>query len=183
MEHVFETFQEDIAKVILFLRDEMGGIRSNRPTTKLVEDISVNYYGQHMPLKQLGSISIMPPRTIQVTLWDSNAVAPSAKAIEGSSLNVKAQVEGNTIHINLPALSEERRQELIKVAKAIGERSRISLRALRDDANKKIKKAADDKEMSEDDKYIHLEKIQKNIDDGNKNIEDILETKIAELKD
>lgn len=177
MEEVVKDLEQKIKAIFDALRQEIVGIRTNRPTAKLVEDIKVDYYGQQMPIKQLASISIVPPREIDIGVWDKNAIAPIVKAIETSSLSVTANLDGNLIRINLPPLTDERRKELIKLIKGIAEQSRIRIRALRDDANKKIKDAP------EDQRFKLKDKIQEVVDKTNKDIEALLEGKIKEINE
>jgi len=163
------------------LKQELLGIRANRPTTKLVEDIKVDYYNQQMAIKQLASITIVPPREINITAWDKNAVTPIAKAIEASKSGLTANVEGNLIRINLPSLTEERKQELTKYVKSIVENSKIKIRAFRDEINKKIQQAADAKTITEDQKFKFKKQVQDSTDKANKEIETMLMSKIKEI--
>lgn len=178
-----DEFNGKISGVLKFFKEQMSGIRSNRPSAKLVEDILVDYFGQKLPIKQLGSISVIPPREIQISIWDNQAVNLVAKAIESSGLNVAANIDGNLIRINLPALSEERRQEIIKLAKKEAEEARIKIRHLRDEQNKKIGQREENKEISEDQKFRLKEDTQKAIDKTNGEIERILENKIKEINE
>lgn len=165
------------------LKDEFSGIRANRPSPKLLEDIPADYFGQKMPLKQLGSISIAPPRELQVTLWDANAVAPAAKAIESANLGVSVSVQGNMIRVALPLLSSERREELVKIVKNVAEESRRAVRGARDEANKKIDAAEKAKEITEDDRFALKKKTQELTDRANKEIEEHLAGKIKEIQE
>lgn len=183
MDNQIQELSVDLSKTIGNLKDELSGVRANRPSPKLVEDIKVDYYGQLLPLKQLGSVSVVPPRGLQITLWDGNAVQPAAKAIESSNVGVTPNIQGNTIHLNLPTLTAERRQELVKLVKSISENHRIRVRSLRDDYNKKIKAAADAKTISDDQKFKFLEQIQNKINQTNKDIETLLDNKINEIQE
>ncbi|MFH1759202.1 MAG: ribosome recycling factor [Patescibacteria group bacterium] len=183
MNFELQNLDNELNKVIDSLKNELSGIRTNRPTSKLVEDIMVDYFGQQTPIKQLGSISISLPRGIQITVWDISAAKSVAKAIESSSLGVNANLQGNTININLPALTEERRNEFIKVVKSLTENYRVRVRGLRDDYNKKIKQAADKKEVGEDEKFKLQKKVQEKIDKMNEGIDNLLENKIKEIKE
>ena len=165
------------------LKQEFLTMRSNRPSPKMVEDIPVEAYGQKMTVKQLGAISIVPPIQIQVAVWDKSVVNAVAKAIESSNLKVNASIDGVVIKINLPPLSDERRKEMEKVVKKQTEETKIKIRSLRDEANKKITKAFDDSAISEDDKFNLKDKIQKEVDRANGEIEKILENKIKEINE
>lgn len=181
MHESINTFKEAAKKIIEDFKKEISGVRANRPSAALIEEIRVMYYGNPTPLKHVGTISVLPPRELQVQFWDKEAVQPSAKAIEGSALGLNPNVEGNTIRIFLPELSSERRDELAKYAKKISEEYRIKLRHVRDEANKTIQSAFDDKEIGEDLKFKLKEEVQKHTEDTNTLIEEILDKKIAEI--
>ncbi len=172
-----------INETIRYFKNQLSAIRGGRPTSKLVEDISVDYFGQKLPLKQLGSISIVPPREIQISVWDKNAAAVVLKAVEAANLNVGVNLEGSLLRINLPPLSSERRQELIKLAKKEAEKIKIEIRGVRDEINKEISRQFEEKKISEDDKFKLKDKIQKEIDRANEEVEKILENKIKEIEE
>jgi ribosome recycling factor len=172
-----------IKESLNYLKDRLSGIRGSRPTSKLIEDIPVEYFGQKLAIKQLGSISIVPPREIQISVWDKNAALAVLKRIEMSNLNSTATIEGNLIKINLPPLSGERRQELIKIAKKGVEEIRIRIRGIRDETNKEINRQLEEKKITEDDKFKLKEKVQEKIDKINEEIERILENKIREIEE
>jgi len=177
MDEITKDIEQKTKAIFDALRQEIVSIRTNRPTAKLVEDIKADYFGQQTPIKQLASISIVPPREIDISVWDKNALAPVVKAIESSNLGVTANVDGNLIRINLPPLTDERRKELTKLIKGIVEQSRIKIRAMRDEANKKTKDAP------EDQKFKLKEKIQDIVDKTNKEIEAMLAAKIKEIEE
>ncbi len=165
------------------LKTEFQTVRSGRPSPRMVEDIKVEIYGQQMPVKALGSISVIPPREIQISLWDKESVSAVAKAIETSSLNVSANTDGNLIRINLPQLTDERKKELEKVIRKMTEEARIRVRGAREEANKEIKKMEEDKKISEDAAFKQKEAVQKSVDKINEEIEKLLDNKIKEIFD
>lgn len=175
--------ENKIKEVLNYFKEQLAAIRGNKPTPKLVEDIMVDSYGSKMPIKQLASIAVVLPREIQITSWDKQNVQLIAKAIESSNLNIGANVDGNLIRINLPPLSQERREEIIKIAKKESEETRIKIRHLRDEANKETKQQEENKKITEDQKFKLKDKIQKSIDAANKDIELILEKKIKEINE
>jgi ribosome recycling factor len=183
MTKLLEEFKTESEKIIQSLKKELSGVRAGRPTAALVEDLKVNYYNQPTPLKQLAAIHIIPPRTIQIQAWDKEAVGAIAKAIETSSLNLAASVDGNIIRVNLPELSEERRRELIKHVKKVTENFRIQLRHLRDKINKKIQQTFDGREINEDQKFKLKEEVQKIVDEINEQINIISNNKIKEIQE
>ena len=165
------------------LKTELQALRANRPSPKMVEDIKVEYYGQIMTVKQLGSIAVVPPREIHISVWDKAAVSAVAKAIEASQLNVPASVQGNTVMINLPQLTDERRKELEKVVRKIIEETRIKIRGARDEVNKEIKKVEEDKKLSEDAAFKKKSEVQKLVDRTNQDIEQLLDQKLKEISE
>ena len=171
------------AEIIKYFKDQISSIRSGRPTPKLVENLPVDYLNQKMTIKQLGSISIVPPTTIQISVWDAQAISSVSKAIESSNLSVVANIDGNLVRINLPPLSSERRQDLIKVVKKEAEEAKIKIRHIRDEENKKINRQEEEGEICEDQKFKLKEETQKEIDKANEEIERILENKIKEIEE
>lgn len=178
MEQELKNLEKDFNNLTARFKDALSGIRTNRPTTKLVEDIKVDYFGQILTVKQLGSLSIVPPREITISIWDKSAVSMVAKAIEGAHLGLSIAVDSSLIRINLPPLTDERRKELIKVIKAMSEKERVAVRVLRDEINKKAKSDPD-----EDMRRFLQKKIQDLVDKVNKAIEELLENKIREIND
>ena len=170
------------AEIVKHFKDELSGIRGGRPVSKLVEDIPVDYFGQKLAIKQLGSISVVLPREIQIAVWDKNIAPTIGRAVE-AALNVGTNIEGNLVRVNLPPLSEERRGELNKVVKKEAEEARIKIRALRDDVLKRIKSEEEEGKITEDDKFKLKEQIQKSVDKMNGEIEKILENKIREISE
>ena len=176
MDNDLKQFEKNLQNIIAGFKNEISGIRANRPSPKLVEDIKVDYFDQKMTVKQLGSIAIVPPREININIWDKGAVGSVAKAIEVSGLGLSANIDGNLIRLNLPQLTDERRQELAKLIKSLAENFRIKIRSSRDDINKKAKALPD-----EDDKFKALKKTQELVDKYNKEVENSLLTKIQEI--
>lgn len=176
-----KQLEKKLKSLIESLKTEFQAIRSGRPSPRMVEDIKVEVYGQQMPIKALGSISVVPPREIQISMWDKAAVAAVAKAIEGSSLNVAANTDGNLVRINLPQLTDERKKELERVVRKITEETRIKVRGARDEANKEIKKSEEEGKLTEDVAFKQKEEVQKLIDKTNAEIEKLLEGKVREI--
>lgn len=173
--------EQKLKSLVDGLKTEFQTIRSGRPSPRMVEDIKVEVYDQQMPVKALGSISVVPPREIQISLWDKTAVNAVAKAIENSSLNVAANTDGNLIRINLPQLTDERKKELEKVVRKMTEETRIKVRTAREEANKEIKNLETDKKLSEDAAFKQKEEVQNLVDKINEEIETLLDNKIKEL--
>ncbi|MEK7555277.1 MAG: ribosome recycling factor [Patescibacteria group bacterium] len=180
---IIKDLQIKIDESIQYFKNQISSIRGGRPTPKLVENISVDYLGQKLSIRQLGSIIIVPPREIQISVWDKQGVANVAKAIESSNLNISANIEGNLIRINLPPLSQERRLELIKVAKKESEETKIKIRSFRDETNKKISHQLEQGGITEDDKFKLKEEAQKLVDKSNEEIEKLLGNKVKEIEE
>jgi len=176
-----KILEQKLKSLVEGLKIEFQTIRGSRPSPRMVEDIMVEYYGQQMPIKQLGSISVVPPREIDISVWDQGAVNSVAKAIETSNLRVTANTDGNLIRINLPQLTEERKNEMEKVVRKMAEETRIRIRGARDEANKEIKSQETVKAISEDAAFKKKEEIQKLIDKTNQEIEASLEHKLKEI--
>lgn len=176
---ILEEFDKHLDSVLRDLKQDLAGVRANRPTTALLENIPVVYYGQTMPMKHVASITIIPPREILIQAWDKEALPPIAKAIESSSLGLTPQIDGTSIRVRLPELSTERREELIKHVKKVSEQSKIQVRHFRDEANKKTQKFFED----EDQRFRTKEEIQKKTEAVNKGIESVLEAKIKEIQE
>ena len=172
-----KKLNEEMAGALEHFRSELSGVRTSRPTSRLIEDIKVEYFGQMTPVKQLGSIMIVPPMEMAVSLWDAGAVAETAKAIESANLGLSVAVDGTTIRLRLPMLTSDRRAELAKLAKAMAEKERIKIRGYRDDANKRAKAAAENEDMQ----FALKEGIQKITDATNKGIDALLAAKVEEV--
>jgi len=190
---ILKNLELKITEALKHLKDQLSGIRGGRPSSKLIEDIKVEYFGQKLSIKQLGSISIILPREIQISVWDKTAATAVLKAIESSNLNVGVSTEGSLIRINLPPLSGERREQLVKLAKKEVEEARIEIRGIRDEINKEVNRqfsakggsasGGEIKKISEDEKFKLKEKVQKKIDEINKEIDGILENKTREIEE
>ena len=163
------------------LHEELRAIRGNRPSVDLLADIKVNYYDQWMTIKQLGSLSVLPPRSVQVGIWDKNAVGAVVKAIENAKVGLSVTNDDNNVIATLSPLGNERREELTKLVKKTSEGYRIQIRAKRDEAIKKLKEAETAKQAGEDEVFKTKEKIQKAVDEANKKVEELVENKLKEL--
>ncbi len=178
-----EEFKKNAKTLIERLKIEVSGVRAGRATVSLVENILIDYYNQKTPLKQLASLTIVPPREIRIQPWDKEAVSNIVRTIETSSLGLSVNTENNVIRVYLPELSGERRDELVKHVKKETEKFRIELRHLRDLANKAIQAALESKNINEDAKFKMRETVQKETDTTNAEIEKTLENKIKEISE
>ena len=143
------------------LKSEMNGIRAGRASPSMLDTIKVDVYGSKMPINQIGNITTPEPRLINVDVWDQNNVAAVEKAIRESDLGINPSLEGTLIRLPLPQLTEERKLEYIKLAKKIGEASKVAIRNIRRDGIEQFKKLEKDKEIGEDES----KKLQSNIEE------------------
>ncbi len=179
---ILQKLEASIKDTVSAFQSEVSSIRGSRPTPALVEDIVVDYYGQISPIKQIGSISVVPPREIQISVWDVSIVNAVAKAIS-EKLNVQAASDGNVVHVNLPSLTQERRDEIGRMIKSKAEDARIKSRTLRDDAKSTIDDQEEKGEITEDDKFRLLDELQEMMDSFNKTIDEIVEKKLKDIQD
>lgn len=171
-----KRLEEKFKNLAARFKDELGSVRTNRPTPKLVEGIRAEYAGSLLPINQLGSISVELPRSIIISPWSSDAAPGIVKAVEAANIGVGAVQQGNVVRVTLPELTEERRQELIKLIKKMAEETRIKMRVERDEANKLV-----NKEPDKDQKFRAKEDLQKLVDKFNEEVDSVLETKIREI--
>lgn len=170
-----------MGKSIEALKHEFDKIRTGRAHPSLLDQISVPYYGNESTLSQVANIAVEDARTLTVTPWEKNMVSVIEKAILKSDLGLNPATNGMVIRIPLPALTEERRRNLVKIVKNEAENGRVSIRNIRRDANTEIKDALKDKKISEDEARGAEEKIQKLTDQYVKEVEKLLEAKEADL--
>ena len=183
IKEILHTAESKMKKTIESAKREFSEVRTGRAHPGLIEGLHADYFGTPTMVKQLASISIPDPRTVFIQPWDPNAIGPIEKAISSSNLGIMPSNDGKIIRLNVPPLSEERRQELIKVVKEMAEKSRISLRSIRRDANDHIKKLLHDKTVPEDDGYKAQDNIQKLTDKFIKEIDQLFEDKAEALKE
>ena len=150
MNRTVETLREDFIK-----------IRTGRASAGLLDHVMVDYYGSPTPINQVAQVGVADARTLTVQPWEKNMVAPIEKAIRSSDLGLNPATSGMLIRVPLPPLTEERRREITKVVKHIGEESKVAIRNLRRDANEHVKRLVKDKEISEDDQKRSEKEIQK----------------------
>ena len=181
LELILKDLETNLAGVVARLKTDIGGIRGNRPSPDAIENLTLSLYDQTLKIRELGSISILPPRTIQITVWDKDAVNPIIKAIEAAHMGLTASNDGTTIRATVSALGDERRDELTKLVKKTAEAARIQFRVRRDDIMKRMKDGEAIKELTKDDVFRGKDKIQKIIDRTNGEIDKMVDEKLAEL--
>ena len=170
-----------IAKSFEALKVQFAGLRTGKASPALVDGIKVDYYGAPTPIKNLATISTPEPRQIKITPFDPTVLAEMNKAILAANLGVTPQMDGKVLRITIPELNEERRKEIVKMAKRQAEDQKIAMRNVRRDANDVLKKLEKDGKISEDDLKAGLDKVQKATDDGIARIDAELKAKEAEV--
>ena len=151
---------------------ELSSLRTGRANSNMLDLVKVDVYGQKMPINQLGTITTPEPRTINIQVWDLNNVPLIDSAIKKSDLGLNPQIDGQLVRIPIPDLSEERRNEMKKLIRTMGEKCKVSIRNIRREANDQLKSILKSKEISEDEEKKFEKLIQKNTDDQIKKIDD-----------
>ena len=163
------------------LKTELNGLRTGRASAHLLDPVHVDAYGQSMALNQLATVSIPQPRMLSVQVWDRSMVHAVEKAILAANLGLTPSSEGQVIHLRLPELNTERRQELVKIAHKYAETARVAVRHVRRDAMDAIKKMEKDHQISKDDHDRNSAEIQKATDAGIAEIDHLLSAKEKEI--
>ena len=174
-------YNNKMSKTYELFRVELSSLRTGRANASMLDIVKVDVYGQKMPINQLASITTPEPRSINIQVWDINNVTLIDSAIKKSDLGINPQVDGQIVRIRIPDLTEERRKEIIKALKNMTEKSKVSIRNIRRDANEELKKFLKDKKISEDQCSVFEKNIQKLTDDFIKKIEKILSEKEKEI--
>ena len=176
-----KSYNQKMDKTFDVFTKELTSLRTGRASASMLDLIKVDVYGQQMPINQIATVSVPEARTISIQVWDQGNVALVDKSIKESDLGINPQIDGQIVRIRIPDLTEERRKDLIKVLKTMSEKSKVSIRSIRRDANEDIKSNLKDKKISEDDGKSHEKNIQKVTDDNIGNIDSILAEKEKEI--
>ena len=175
------TYSSKMDKSIQSLKKDLSTLRTGRANPSMLDTIKVDVYGQMMPIEQLGTINVPEARLISVQVWDKSNVPLVDSAIQKSELGINPQIDGQIIRLRIPDLTEERRKELIKVLKNMGEKGKVSIRNIRREANEELKKKLKDKAISEDENKTYEKSIQKITDSNIESIDKILNEKEKEI--
>ena len=181
-ERVRREMLDHMNRSIDVLKSNLSKVQTGRASPAMIEDVAVNYYGTTTPLKQLASIVAPDPDLLAVQPYDKTQMAAFEKAILAADLGLNPVNDGKIIRIKIPKLSEERRQELIRIIKAKGEEAKVALRNIRRDANDSLEKLKDEGEISEDDYHRHREKNDDTIHEYTKKVDDLVEGKSKQLR-
>jgi len=176
-----KNYSSKMDKSIQSLRKDLSTLRTGRANPNMLDTIRVDVYGQLMPIEQLGTVSVPEARLISIQVWDKANITLIDSAIQKSELGINPQIDGQIIRLRIPDLTEERRKDLIKVLKNMGEKGKVSIRNIRREANEELKKKLKDKIISEDENKNFEKNIQKLTDVNIESIDKILSDKEKEI--
>ena len=176
-----KSYSLKMDKAIEVFSKELTSLRTGRANAAMLDLIKVDVYGQQMPINQVGSITTPEPRMINIQIWDTNNVPLVDAAIKKSDLGLNPQIDGQLIRLPVPELNEERRIELKKLIKSIGEKCKVSIRNIRRDANEELKKLLKEKEISEDEEKSSEKNVQTITDNHIKTVDEKVLTKEKEI--
>ena len=179
--NVQKNLEEKISKSIDVLKEKLNSVRAGRANPALLDQVQAECYGSTMPIKNIANISAPDPRTIAVIPFDPSTVKDIEKAIMAANLGFNPSNDGKTIRLVIPPLTEERRKEITKTIKKMGEEDKVAIRNLRREANDELKKQEKAGELTEDDLKVELEDVQKKIDKAVKDIDEIVANKEKEI--
>jgi len=178
---MFEDLEVKMNNTIEALRHELATIRTGRANAALLDQVRVPYYGSDVPVSQVGSISVPEPRMLMIAPWEKSVLEDLEKAIMSSDIGVTPSSDGEVIRIILPELTEDRRKEFVKQAKGMSEKSKVSIRNLRRDANDEIKKEMKDDGLPEDEAKRLQDEIQKITDKFIAEVDTVIEKKEQDI--
>ncbi|MEL6735260.1 MAG: ribosome recycling factor [Pseudomonadota bacterium] len=166
---------------IASMTKDLGGLRTGRASASILDPVMVDAYGQKMPLNQVANVNAPDAKLITVQIWDKSMVGPVDKAVREAGLGLNPVVDGQNLRIPLPDLNEERRRELVKVAKDYAENAKVAIRHVRRDGMEVLKKAEKDKEIGQDEARATSDKVQKLTDEKVAEVEKVLAQKESEI--
>ena len=172
---------QKMSKSISSFQKDLLTLRTGRANPSMLDLIRIDVYGQKMPINQVATVTVPEPRTISIQVWDKNNVKAIDSEIQKSNLGINPQVDGQILRIHIPQLTEDRRKELTKVLKNLGEKGKVSIRNIRRDCNDNIKKLLKEKKISEDESKDYENQVQKNTDDCISKRDKILTEKEKEI--
>ena len=181
LDKIIHETEDKMKKAVDFTRQELTKLRSGKATVALLDDIRVDYYGQKMPIAQTASISAPDAHLVVVQPWDKSMIQEIEKAILAANIGLTPSNDGTVIRLPVPPLTEERRKELVKVAKKFSEDGRVTIRNIRRDSNEHLKKAEKDEHVSEDERKRGETEVQRLTDKYIKQLDDILAGKEKEI--
>ena len=178
---IVDLMGQNMDRSIQSLKGELAKVRTGRASTALVDTVHVDYYGSNVPLNQVANVTTPDARTIQISPWEAGTAGAIEKAILQANLGFTPQNDGKVIRIPLPAMTEERRKEMAKLVKKMGEENKIALRTHRRDANEEVKAQEKAKTVSEDDAKKFLDLVQKKTDEKTSEVDKVISSKEKEI--
>ncbi len=180
-EDVVDDLRNRIQKTLDDLRRELAKIRTGRANPALLDGVRVDYYGQMSPLNNVANVTVADPRLIVIKPWEKSMIPVIEKAINAAGLGVNAQSDAEVVRVPIPPLTEERRREFVKVVKHKGEEHKIAIRNERRDAKELIEESVKEGDLTEDDGKKALERVQAEVDNGVKKVDDVIASKEKDL--
>ena len=181
IESIYDETRESMGKSVIALKNELKRVRTGRASLSLLDGIKADYYGTPTPLNQMATLAVPESRLITIQPWDTSAIKEIEKAILKSDLGLTPSSDGKIIRITIPALTEERRKELVKIVRKICEDYKVSIRNIRRDSNELLKSMKKDGEISEDDAFKSQDEVQKITDEHIKLIDECFGEKEKEI--
>jgi len=178
---IITQFGTNADKALASLKNELSKVRTGRASTALVEPVYVDYYGTQTALTQVANVTTPDARTIQIAPWENSMLAAIEKAIHAANLGLTPQSDGKVVRISVPAMTEERRKEMVKLIKKIGEDAKVAIRNVRREQNEEIKKAEKAKTVTEDESKKFQEQIQKKTDEKVADVDKLIGAKEKEI--
>jgi len=178
---IVDGMAQNMDKALQSLRAELSKVRTGRASTALVDSVQVDYYGSNVPVSQVGNVTTPDARTIQIAPWEGGMLGAIEKAILAANVGLTPQNDGKVIRISVPAMTEERRKEMVKFVKKLGEESKVAIRNHRREGNEEVKKQEKAKTLSEDDAKKVTELVQKKTDEKVAEVDKVIAGKEKEI--
>ena len=183
MDRLIAAHKQEMQQSLEDFQEQLGTVRTGRASPAILKPIKVDYYGSKLPINQLATISVPEPRLITITPWDKSSIEAIEKAILTSELGLSPSSDGNIIRLALPSLTEERREELVKLVQKMAEENRVQIRNIRREANDGIGKMEQDEGLSEDEVRRGKAEVQEMTDEFIDKIDEVIEEKITEVRE
>ena len=178
---VLARYKDRMDKAVAALKEEFQSLRTGRASAGLLDQVMVEAYGSKMPISQVGSVSVPEPRSLVVSIWDKSMVGPVDKAIRNAGLGFNPVVDGQSLRIPIPPLTEDRRRDLVKIAGKYAEQQKVAVRNVRREAMDDLKKAEKDAAITQDEHKRMETEVQKMTDEAVKRVDEALKTKEQEI--
>lgn len=181
MEEIIKELERKMKTSIEVLKQDFQKVRTGRANPAILDNVTVEYYGTMTPINQVGNISVPDPQMITISPWEKKMLKEIEKAIQKADLGLTPQNDGNIVRIPIPPLTEERRKEMVKQIRKMGENAKIPIRNVRREGNDQLKKAEKDKEISQDDLKQQMERVQELTDKYTDQVDELMDEKEKEL--